>query len=270
MSFEHRRPAWTMMAAAVLLAGCAGTGPGTAGTVAFRLATRSGTAPALVGTPDTITAGGDELVLDTVQLVMRELEFKRERDDACDATDGAGRDACEEVSAGPLLLDLPLGVGTEHMITVAVDTGTFDELEFELHKPEDNGNARDRDFLAAHPAFRGVSIRVVGSFNGQPFTYVSDLNAEQEVEFSPPLVVSESGNLDVTLMVDLATWFRASDGSLLAPTLALAGQAFENTVRDNIRRSFRAFEDRDHDGNDDHGRDDGPDGNHSGPGLRGV
>src|SRR5204862_7797339 len=85
---------------------------------------------------------------------------------------------CEELEAGPILVDLPLG-GLERMFEATVPAGTFDELRFQIHKPSDDGDAADHAFLVAHPDFAGVSIRVKGTFNGTDFTYTSDLNVEQ-------------------------------------------------------------------------------------------
>ncbi|MCK7521644.1 MAG: hypothetical protein MZV64_30150 [Ignavibacteriales bacterium] len=68
--------------------------------------------------------------------------------------------------------------------------GTYDRLEFEIHKPEDDGDADDAAFLAAHPDFRRISIRVTGTYNGTPFAYTTDLSEEQERALVPPLSLS--------------------------------------------------------------------------------
>ena len=109
--------------------------------------------------------------------------------------------------------------------SVAVDTGTYDEVRFKIHKPRsDSGNPEDAQFLAQHPEFEKVSIRVVGSFNGAPFVYTTDLNVQQQMEFDPPLVVADSvTNVDVTIRVDLANWFRDAGGNLVDPATAQQG-----------------------------------------------
>ena len=237
------------------IAGCSdsSSNPSSGPQMSFNLATRAaGAAPApgiTLAPPDTIIQGSDELVINKVEVVLREIEFERENDDSCDDL-AVNHDACEEVKAGPVLLDLPLGVGAQHKFTVSVDTGTFDQLKFEVHKPEDSGDAADQAFLAAHPDFAGISIRVTGTWNGAPFTYTSDLDASQEGELSPPLVVTETTAAEVTLKVDVGSWFQ-NGGALTDPATAGAGGPNESVVSNNIKSSFEVFEDEDHDGEHD-------------------
>ena len=60
-----------------------------------------------------------------------------------------------------------------------------------------------------------------------------------------------------SLFVDLGTWFRALDGSLVDPQSANNGGSNEGLVNENVKRSLETFEDEDHDGSDDHGGLDG-------------
>jgi hypothetical protein len=76
-----------------------------------------------------------------------------------------------------------------------------------------------------------------------------------EFDLVPPLVVGESGAADLTLFVDLATWFRGTDGNLLSPESGNVGGENEGVVNENVKGSLEAFEDEDHDGSDDHGGD---------------
>ncbi|HEY7027779.1 MAG TPA: hypothetical protein VH438_09255 [Gemmatimonadales bacterium] len=268
--------ALAVLTAAGLLACSEGTGPGNKPQISFNVSTSSGAAANLQSVSDTVVSGTNTLVLDQVELVLRDIRFKRVNDDACEDDQGGGivvrpashdggengddgsEDACENVNAGPFLLDLPLGSGVEQVFSVAVDTGTFDELRIKLHKPEDDGSdPADVAFLAAHPDFAAISIRATGTWNGTPFTFTSDLDAEQEMQLNPPLVVTDAGaNVDVTLKVDVATWFADGTGGLLDPGTAGKGGQNENLVRDNIENSFDAFQDENRDGHDDGGSDD--------------
>jgi hypothetical protein len=270
--------ALAVLTAAGLLACSEGTGPGNKPQISFNVATSSGAAANLQSVSDTVVGGANTLVLDQVELVLRDIRFKRLNDDVCEGDDDqdediavrpmshddgengddGNEDACETINAGPFLLDLPLGSGVEKIFSVAVDTGTFDELRIRLHKPEDNGlDPADAAFLTAHPDFAGISIRATGTWNGSPFTFTSDLNADQEMRLDPPLVVTDAGaNVDVTLKVDVATWFADGNGGLIDPATAGNGGQNENLVRDNIQHSFDAFQDEDHDGHDDGGSDD--------------
>jgi hypothetical protein len=269
-------------AVAALFAACSadGAGPSHPAQVTLHVATRSfGSAslPSVLGQPDTLIAGRDTLVLDQVALVLRDIRFDRVEDDRCDDgdlddgvsggglrpahdDDGDGDESCEHFRTGPILVDLPLGPGVDRVFSVAVEPGTYDEIRFKIHKPGHDDPA-DAAFLAQHPEFAGVSIRVTGSFDGVPFTFLSDLDAKQEQDLVPPLVVTGgTTNVDVTLRVDIHTWFGDGGGGLVDPATANRGGPNERLVRDNIRDSFRAFRDDDHDGEDDgddhHGSDD--------------
>ncbi|MBK8003165.1 MAG: hypothetical protein IPK12_04245 [Gemmatimonadetes bacterium] len=247
----------TSLAALALLAACAGdgSGPSVGGRqVAFQVATSEKTAApaaALLG-PETIALGNDTIVLTSVQIVLREIELTRVGGSACDTT--LTDDDCEELEIGPILLDLPLTAGADRQFTVVVDTGTYDEIEFEVHKPE---SSDDAGFLAANPEFDGRSIKVVGSWNGTPFTFYSDLNVEQEYDINPPLVVTDAAGASVTLRVDIARWFaNQANSGLIDPASANKGGQYEGEVKSNIEASINAFEDDDHDGEDDSTDDD--------------
>jgi hypothetical protein len=240
--------------AAVLLAGCSdSSGPAGGGRqVAFQLATSKSPAPAPVAAQltgqETIGVGNDTIVATGVQVVLREIKLKRVSALACDTA--LAHDDCQELELGPVLLDLPLGAGAQRQFTVAIDTGSYDKIEFEVHKPSSGDDAA---FLAANPTFDGVSVRMTGTYNGTPFTYTSDLDVEQEHTFNPSLQVTDLAGANVTLFVDLGSWFtnQAADG-LINPGLANKGGAFEGEVKSNIETSFNAFEDHDHNGGDDH------------------
>ena len=185
-----------------------------------------------------------------VQLVFREVELENENDQGDCQTESASDDDCAEIELGPFLVDLPLGVGgAARTVTASVPAGTYDEVEFKIREPDDDTDA-DAAFVAEHPEFAHASVKVEGSFNGAPFTFVSDVEAELELELTPPLAVDGSATTDLTILVDLGTWFRDAGGNLLDPS-TVNGE----TVADNIARGFDAFEDENHDGSDDHGGD---------------
>jgi hypothetical protein len=258
MHFLIARPAATAFGVALLLTACSDAGNGPAGDaqVSVNLATRAATAAAggaALSAPETYTdAGGNTLVIDRVQLVLREVELENEtHQSACEAA-SSSEGGCAEIELGPFLVDLPLGAGgAARTVTASVPAGTYDEVKFKIREP-DNDTDAEAAFVAAHPDFAHTSVKVEGSFNGTPFTFVSDLEAELKLELNPPLVVDGSGTTDLTLFADLGSWFRDAGGTLLDPS-SMSGQ----TVADNIAGGFHAFEDENHDGSDDHGGDDG-------------
>ena len=232
------------------------SGPGSAGKqVSFQLATRQAgaalrTASAVAGS-ETIGRGNDTIVVTQVQMVLRRIELERVGGTVCDSL--ISDDDCEELRAGPVLLDLPLGTGAARSFSVAIDTGSYGKIKFEIHKPE---SSDDAGFIALNPTFDGVSIRVSGTYNSVAFSYASDLDVEQEHEFVPPVSVTETTGANLTLFVDLGAWFEnsAADG-LIDPATANKGGAAEGEVKSNIETSLNAFEDDNRDGHDDHGVD---------------
>lgn len=265
-----------MLAAGMSLAGLAGCseagGPSSSKpTVAFSVASRTGTSNAVQAGSETITAGSHTLVVDSVQVVLESIELKRANTGrSCqgnlDTSDGSGDggnqshddgdgqgghhdDAnCSSLEVGPVLLDVPLGAGPQRQFSVAADTGRFREIEFRIHAPD---ATKDATLLQKHPEFKDQAIRVYGKFDGTAFSYSTALRARQDLDLVPPLVVAAAGPTNVTLVVDFRSWFLASDGAtLIDPVTAKAGQPNVEQVERNIRRSFRASEDnhRGHDG----------------------
>ena len=235
-------------AAAVVATGCSdNNGPGGNANVQVSFATQRPTTiqPAVMA-PDTIIQGNDTLVITKAEIVLREVELRRASAESCID----GDDACEEFEAGPVLVDLPTDPGVRQRFTLDVPADTYIEIEFDLHKPDDDDPA-DQAFIAANPAFADISVRVQGTFNGQAFVFTSDVNEEQELALSPPLVVAEDVSTNLTVFVDLRAWFRTAAGTLIDPATANKGGPNEGTVTENIRSSFEAFEDADADGDDD-------------------
>ncbi|HEV2671867.1 MAG TPA: hypothetical protein VGU74_12305 [Gemmatimonadales bacterium] len=214
--------------------------------------------PAVVTAGDStvLTLGNDTIILRSVQLVLRAVQLKRVEAAECDSVEG--NDDCEEFETGTTLVSLPLGSSaTDAVVSVNAPAGMYDKLEFKIHKPESSDDAA---FIAANPNFDGVSIRVTGTYSQagmrSDFTFTSDLDASQETLLSPPLTVTDGQPANVTLRVDVSTWFVNGGGTALVdPASANKGQPNENVVRDRIEASFEAFRDDNHDGHDDDGVD---------------
>ena len=292
-------PSFALTAAGALLAvGCSDAGNGTTAdaTVRFNIATSSsaGAATALdvSGGPETFTDGVNTLVVESAQMVLRDIDFHLVETAACtedgnddgtndgnggnggsdDGNSGSGAGSvstagnvafshdddgndedCDELRIGPYLLDLPLGAGAARAFSIELPAGSYREVKFKVHKATRESDAA---FIAAHPEFEQRSVRVVGTYNGVAFDFTSDATASQENEFNPALVVDGTTATDLTLFVDLSSWFLV-DGVLVDPALANNEQPLASQVKNNIKASIRAFEDDDQDGEDDHDEDGG-------------
>jgi hypothetical protein len=236
------------------------------GTVSFALTARqaaapapapsaafSGTAaaPSVTATGDStlITLGNDSIIIRSAQVVLRKVELKRSDVASCDAV--AGNDDCEEFETGATLVTLPLGSTTiAQEVSVAAPPGTFNALEFQIHKPS---SSEDAAFIAANPDFAAISIRVTGTYSQagtrSSFSFTSDVDQSQEATLPSPATVQAGQSLNVTLRVELSGWYlNGAKTALVDPASANKGGANESVVANNIQNSFNAFEDDNHDG----------------------
>lgn len=229
------------------------TGPGSTNTVSFSVAvpqTFSGSSAALAPALDVqqTDGSGNELVIQRVQIALEEIELEREVEECPDDT--TAEDECEELEKGPFLVDLNPPEQNQIQQDLVVKQipeqfvgVTFDELEFEVDGRDDATfvNVDRPDF----PSDR--SIQVDGTYNGTDFTFTSTMNAEQELPISLT-IDPENPATNVTLSIDLTSWFRADDGSLIDPNQAQQDGSLRSDVENNIQDSFEAFEDEDEDG----------------------
>jgi hypothetical protein len=243
---------------AAALAACSNgsTNPNGDGHLRVQLATTGTGATAGPAFSDvSVTRGSDEIVISDVQLVARKIKLER-ADGTCPTpdlsdtgeADEEDADECPNLKLGPILLDPPLGTGAETSFTVDLPAGTYTELRLQIHKPSDNN--KDAAFLAANPDFAGVSIKVIGTFNGTPFAFTTDISAEVETEFDQPVVLVADGTTSLTMLLDVRGWFLSQDGGALLSPFGL-DQQIRSQIEQNIRHSFHAFEDEDHDGEED-------------------
>jgi hypothetical protein len=189
-----------------------------------------------------LTIGGHTVDLQQVQLTVDRAKLERSGGSACSDEDDEhdddiddenededDDDACEDVRIGTTTFDLPLGGGVVTLDQTAVRAGTFDEIELRISQ-----------------------ARLRGSFDGQPFDATVPLDIKRNLEFSPPLVVTDDAPATITVNVAVATWLINSDGSLIDPRRLGTNSTLRSFVRSRIASSFRAFEDRDRDGREDH------------------
>lgn len=251
-------------AALTSLAACSNGGGG-AGSLSLSLSARSapaasvastgsGLAPAVVAAGDStvIALGNDTLILRSVAAVLEQVELKRLESASCDSIPTNGD--CEEFESGPVLATFPLGsTNSVAAVTVNAPAGQYDKLEFQIHKT-DSTSSKDAAFIAANPDFKDISIRVTGTFSHagsrSDFVFTSGLDASEELGFNPPLTVVDGTPANLTIRLDVSTWF-VNSGALIDPASANVGGPNEGIVQNNIKNSVDAFEDDNRDGRDD-------------------
>jgi len=186
-----------------------------------------------------VTNGGHTLDLTAVALTISRAELKRSHSDNCPGDDDqdddhpsniASTESCGELKIGPTTIDLPL---TGNVVTIPANTipaGTFREFELRVSK-----------------------VELKGTFDGKAFDDTIAVDLKQEVEFDTPLVVTADTPVNVTVSVPANTWLVNSDGTLVDPATLATNSSVLARVKARIAASFRAFEDHDHDGREDHG-----------------
>jgi hypothetical protein len=223
--------------------------------VSLSFASKIHPAPAVVGANYvsllTQNVGSDVLVITKAQIVMAKIELATTATATCTADNSGGNSECEELHANPSLVNLPTDptAPVSTSLVTSVPAGTYSAFEAKI-KAVLTGDPGAADFLAANPKFNGVSVHVEGTWNGTPFTYDGAASAELELTFATPIVVDSTG-MNITVNVDLSTWFVNGSGALVDPSTATAGGANESLVAGNIHKSFEAFEDNNKDGTDD-------------------
>jgi hypothetical protein len=154
-----------------------------------------------------------------------------------------------ELRTAPLLIDLlqlDLESGTPREVDLAdVHAGTYRELKFKIHKPalSDTGVSIDNGLFWM--ASENASVIVDGTIDGRPFTFKSAVDAQQELEGTFAL---GDGSHYLTLNFDPSGWFGGQVPARLDPV-----EANREQIEKNIRESFEAFQDDDHDGHRDRG-----------------
>ena len=188
-----------------------------------------------------IVKGKDTLNFTQITVTLSRVELKRANTDVCaddndDDHGGRGDNGpgnCAEVKIGAASFDLPVDGSMVTVPADAIPAGTF--REFEL---------------------RVAFVRLKGTFDSKPFDVTIAANTKTEIEFATPLVVTAGTPTTITVNVNAGSWLTNADGTLVDPTKIASTPSLLAAVKARIAASLRAFEDRDHDGRDDHGKGD--------------
>jgi hypothetical protein len=193
-----------------------------------------------------ITKNGHTLDLKQVTIVVERAQLKRQTNDACRGDDDehdsrwSGRsESCAEVKIPATLVDLPLDTSLVTVPAAVIPAGTFTEIEFRIS-------------LA----------RLVGTFDTKAFDVTFPVNAKLELNFTTPVVVTDSTPTSITVNIPITAWLTNADGSLVDPRTLLTDPAVAAAVKARIAATLHAFEDNDHNGREDHNRG----GDHGGDG----
>jgi hypothetical protein len=183
-----------------------------------------------------MSASGDHpdsfLILDSVKIMLKDIKL--------DPADSHGHEC--DFRTGPFVVKLNLNSSVNVFTTAMIPAGSYDRIKFEIHKLNPNVVPPDPDFGMGSERF---TIVAWGSYNGVPFAFQSKKSVNQSIHFDPPAVMSELPEIkaNITLTVDPYAWFY-DNGHFLNPGV----ENNDDKIDNNIRSSFRAFCDNDHNG----------------------
>lgn len=221
------------VALAAVLAGCGGSN--------LSFSAKAGSSATTTAASNALTVSNGAVV-NRIRIVIRDLKLEKASGNLSDDSDD------DEIKAGPFLLDLQgttLENGAvEKVVDAPFTPGQYKEIKLKVHKPSgsEDGNVVSSDPGIAEMASKNASIIVDGTFNSSAFSYVTDIEAQQKFEGN----ITLNAGSNITLNVDPTNWFGTA-AAPLDPTVAANKSAIDN----NIRSSFRAFHDDNHDGHDD-------------------
>lgn len=177
-----------------------------------------------------------------VKILIDELELESSIDD--DSLDFEAED---------LVVNLPLDGSEFELASDIVPEGTYDEFEMEIDNADDDANIDDPDLVEGPDDDQRHSVFVRGIYEGEEFTYRSQVEFEVNMDLNPPLIVSETGTSNtITISVDPHSWFMDAETGL---TLNPSDPANRELIDSNIVESFEANIDDDDNGDDDNDDD---------------
>lgn len=182
-----------------------------------------------------VTGNGHTLDVTSVDVVVDEVTLERAGTTSGDAdSDDSDTDSDSDgahnarVRVGASTISLPLTGGVITPFTGSVPAGTYDRLELDVRY-----------------------LRVRGTYDGQAFDVTIPVNAEYELRLDPPTVVAEGSDpVNFTVNVDVMSWFRTADGSVVDLQRLQTDAAYRAAFVTRLRASLRALEDSDRDGDE--------------------
>jgi len=226
----------------LLIVGCSkSTDPNTGGGT-LSLTSRYSTTlpPTLRAAKTSSAAAADSIILTRVRFCIRDITFKSDIDSI-------------EYLTRPVVLDLNLASANQELTVGQVPFGTYDRIEFDVHRIESTevallptaDQAAFTDFLQDER----YSIIIEGTVyrTGQSdtaFVYRSKVDATQKIDLAPPVAISEQNSTaNVTMLISSGGWFSSIQG-LLDPT----DTNNEGVIDENLKSSIRVFKDDNKDG----------------------
>jgi len=179
-----------------------------------------------------LQANIDSVTVDRARFLIRNVRLKSVIGDSI------------EFISDPMVIDLDLTSSEKVTAVRDVPAGTYNRLEFRIHRLDDD-NPQDKAYFL-HPDFFDfvqdnrysmiIEGQVYESGSGSPYIFKSRANEKQERFLNPAISIDEmSGNIAVVLAVYASEWFIDENGDVLDPR----DGSNESEISDNLRSSIK-------------------------------
>lgn len=206
----------TAFAAALFVTGCKDNpaSPETGPAISLSIAAHNSGLAAL---------SSNTLTLESAKVLLKRIQFHRFPSN--DSSD---------IKTGMIAVSLNLNGPVNTVAASNVPAGQYDRIKFRIHKPEETEPIPDPDFREGASGDLRYSVIVRGTHNGRAFVFKSREVTYQEIRFATPITVGNNQMVNVTLVVDPASWF-VRNGATLDP----ADESNRQRIDEAIKESFR-------------------------------
>ena len=175
------------------------------------------------------------IIITHAKLIMRQLRLQTN-----------GNEITQGIRLDPFVVYINLHPRVMPIGIANVQPGNYHLLKLQIHKPNPHETVSDPEFL--EPNGTRYSFIIQGLFNGNPFTYKSQVTAARGINIEGnPVYVVEGTTLYITLRVNPYSWFDRN-GDVMNPL----DEGNRHDIDNNIKESFkRAFKDMDRNGEPD-------------------
>ena len=174
-------------------------------------------------------AAVDSIKITRARFSFKDIKFKNTVEDSVN------------FKAAPFILELDLTGAGQTVAVAEVPFGTYNRLEFDVHRLENSSIAGRTDTLQFSDFLKGekYSVIIEGTYytggKDSAVTYRSKIDAKQKIDLDPVLTVTaESASVTTTLQISSAGWF-VWNNQILEPT----DHNNEGRIDENIKASIK-------------------------------
>ncbi len=149
----------------------------------------------------------------------------------------------EQIPVNAFVIDFSLDGSLKQMTSGFIIRDNYDNIKFELHKPDVNETPQDPEFKTGTTDNQRFSFIVKGTYNGSAFVYKSKADASIVISFSAAQNINLA-DMNITVLFNVPDWFR-NGSAIMDPS----DPQNESLIDTNIKNSFKqAFKDDDKNG----------------------